>query len=159
MGRQYTSRPLRTRLPPLGRGGKGNQSVVDAAEDLNRGLRRVVVTQLVLTLLLAAGFFVFQDRPAGVAGALAACYGGAVTVLISVWLGWRMQRATRSARQMAAAGLGGLYLGNLTRYALAFVLLALGLGVLKLSPIPLVIAFVVTQFGFLSAACRPNYLR
>lgn len=131
----------------------------DAADEFNSGLRRVIVTQLLLTLLTAAGFFVFQDRPAGVADALAAGYGGAVTVLIGVWLGWRMKAATRTVRRMAAAGLGGLYLANLTRYALAFMLLAFGLGVLKLSPIPLVIAFVVTQFGFLSAAWRPKYLR
>ncbi len=131
----------------------------DAADEFNSGLRRVVVTQLLLTALLAAGFFVFHDRPTSVADALAACYGGTVTVLISAWLGWRMKVATRSARRMAAAGLGGLYLANLTRYALAFVLLAFGLGVLRLSPIPLVIAFVVTQFGFLSAACRPSFMR
>ncbi|MBI5613225.1 MAG: ATP synthase subunit I [Gammaproteobacteria bacterium] len=123
-----------------------------AADEFTSGLRRVVVTQLLLTALLAAGFFAFQDRSAG----LAAGYGGAVTALISAWLGWRMKTATRSARRMAVAGLGGLYLANLTRYALAFLLLAFGLGVLKLSPIPLVIAFVVTQFGFVSAAWRPK---
>ncbi len=75
----------------------------DAADEFNSGLRRVVVTQLLLTALLAAGFFVFHDRPTSVADALAACYGGTVTVLISAWLGWRMKVATRSARRMAAA--------------------------------------------------------
>jgi ATP synthase protein I len=122
--------------------------VVAATEDFTKGLSRVVVTQLLLTLLLAAGFFVFQDRPADTAGALAACYGGAVTIAITLWMAWWTQRTTRSARGLAAAGLGRLYLGNFTRYALAIGLLAIGLGVLKLAPLPLVVAFAVTQFGY-----------
>jgi len=128
--------------------------VVAATEDFTKGLSRVVVTQLLLTLLLAAGFFVFQDRPAGSAGALAACYGGAVTIAISLWIGWWTQRSIRSARGLAAAGLGRLYLGNLARYALAIGLLAIGLGALSLAPLPLVVAFAVTQFGYMANTQR-----
>jgi len=123
---------------------------VQACLQFTSGLYRVVVTQLLLTLLLAAGFFVFQERPAGVASALAAGYGGAITMAASLWLGWWTWRATRSARRAAAAGLAGLYLGNLTRYALVIGLLAFGLGVLRLSPLPLVLAFAVTQFGYMT---------
>lgn len=125
--------------------------MVAVNDDFIKGLSRVVATQLVLTLLLAAGFFVFQG---GSAGALAACYGGAVTVAISLWMAWWTQRVARSARDMATAGLGRLYLGNLARYALAIGLLAYGLGGLKLAPLPLVIAFAITQFGFVISARR-----
>ncbi len=128
--------------------------MVAATEDFTKGLSLVVVTQLLLTLLLAAGFFVFQDQPADTADALAACYGGAVTMAISLWLGWWTQRATRSASGLVAAGLGRLYLGNLTRYVLAIGLLAFGLGVLGLAPLPLVLAFAVTQFGYMATVRR-----
>ncbi len=128
--------------------------MVAATKDFTKGLSRVVVAQLLLTLLLAAGFFVFQDRPADTAGALAACYGGAVTIAISLWMAWWTQRTIRSARGLAVTGLGRVYLGNLTRYALATGLLAIGLGVFRLAPLPLVIAFAATQFGFMASACR-----
>ena len=128
--------------------------MVAATEDFTKGLSRVVVTQLLLTLLLAVGFFVFQDRPVSTAGAVAACYGGAVTIAISLWMAWWTQRTTRSARGLAAAGLGRLYLGNLARYALAIGLLAFGLGVLRLAPLPLVVAFAVTQFGYMATVQR-----
>lgn len=128
--------------------------MVAATEGFTKGLSRVVAAQLLLTLLLAAGFFVFQDRPADAADALAACYGGAITIVISLWMAWWTQRTTRSARGLATAGLGRLYLGNLTRYALAIVLLAIGLGVLRLAALPLVAAFAATQFGYMATVRR-----
>lgn len=128
--------------------------MVAATEGFTKGLSRVVAAQLLLTLLLAAGFFVFQDRPTDTADALAAGYGGAITIVISLWMAWWTQRSTRSVRGLATAGLGRLYLGNLARYALAIVLLAIGLGALKLAALPLVAVFAVTQFGYMANTRR-----
>lgn len=120
----------------------------DPAQPLRQDVRRVVLAQALLTLLVAAAF-AFRG---GGREALAACYGGAVTILISGWLGWRLRRV--GERAQAVADLGLLYSSAVMRYAAAIVLLALGLGALKLSPVPLVVAFGLAQFGFLASARR-----
>lgn len=120
----------------------------EPTQPLRRDVRRVVLAQALLTLLVAAAF-AFRG---GGREALAACYGGAVTILISGWLGWRLRRA--GERAQAVADLGLLYSSAVMRYAAAIVLLALGLGALKLSPAPLVVAFGLAQFGFLASARR-----
>ncbi|MBI3575686.1 MAG: ATP synthase subunit I [Gammaproteobacteria bacterium] len=120
----------------------------EPTQPLRRDVRRVVLAQALLTLLVAAAF-AFRG---GGREALAACYGGAVTILISGWLGWRLRRA--GERAQAVADLGLLYSSAMMRYAAAIVLLALGLGALKLSPVPLVVAFGLAQFGFLASARR-----
>lgn len=121
----------------------------DPATSLRQGVRRVVWAQALLTLVVAAAFAL----RGGPREALAAVYGGAVTILISAWLGWRLRRAGGQT-QTAAGGLSLLYSSAVLRYAAAIVLLALGFGVLKLSPVPLVIAFGLAQFGFLANARR-----
>jgi len=116
--------------------------------DLAATLRRVLWVQALLMLLVAAGFGVHG----GWREALAAGYGGAVTILISGWLGWRLRRV--GERTQAVANLGLFYSSAALRYAAAIALLALGLGPLGLSPLPLVTAFGLTQFGFLANAGR-----
>ncbi len=117
----------------------------DPATSLRQGVRRVVWAQALLTLVMALVFALRDGSRAG----LAAVYGGAVTMLISGWLGWRLRRAG-----VQAGGMAVLYSSAVLRYAAAIVLLALGLGVLKLSPLPLVAAFGLAQFGFLANARR-----
>ncbi len=120
----------------------------DPTPPLRRDVRRVVLAQALLTLLVAAAF-AFRG---GAREALAACYGGAVTILISGWLGWRLRRAGDGAPAAPTAVLGLLYSSAVMRYAAVVALLALGLGALKLSPLPLVVAFGLAQFGFLANA-------
>jgi ATP synthase protein I len=112
-----------------------------AAETLRKGVRRVIVFQALLTLLVAAGF----GYARGGQGFLSALYGGAVAVLLSAWLGRGVKRAV---------GLGSLYANALTRYAAAMLLLGIGMGVLKLTPLPLIVAFAVAQLGFLASVMR-----
>lgn len=108
-----------------------------AAEKLRKGVRRVLLFQVVLTLLVAAVFGIARGR----FDFLSALYGGAVAVLLSAWLGGGVLRST---------GLGSLYANMVTRYGAAVLFLGLGLGILKLAPLPLLVAFAVTQFGFLA---------
>lgn len=120
----------------------------DPAAPLRQGVRRVMLAQALLTLLVATGF----GLCGGWREALAAGYGGAVTILVSGWLGWRLRRA--GERTQAAAGLGLVYFSAALRYAAVIVLLVLGLGALGLSPLPLVVAFGLAQFGFLVSGGR-----
>lgn len=105
-------------------------------------------TQAALTVLVAAGFAIFG----GWSDALAALYGGGVTVFISAWQGWRLQHTSARRGQSAASELAGLYAGAVQRYAAVFVLLGFGLGVWRLAPLPVVVAFAVAQLGYLAGS-------
>ena len=106
-------------------------------EALRKGVRRVVSFQALLTLLVAAVFGYVRGR----AEFWSALYGGGTAILLSAWLGLGVWRAR---------GLGSLYANFITRYGIAVLCLGLGLGILKLAPLPLIAAFAVAQFGFLA---------
>ncbi|MCR4302102.1 MAG: hypothetical protein NUV51_10865 [Sulfuricaulis sp.] len=112
-----------------------------AAETLRKGVRRVLLFQALLTLLVAAVFGVARGRY----DFLSALYGGAVALLLSGWLGRGVLRA---------AGLGSLYANAITRYGAAMLFLGLGMGVIRLAPLPLIVAFAVAQLGFLAEMRR-----
>ncbi len=102
----------------------------------------MLLTQAALALLCAAAFAAVRAAP----DAIAALYGGGVALLISGWQAWRLRRVRG---QPGAHGLIWLYAGAVQRYVAVFVLLGIGLGVLRLAPLPLVVAFAVAQLGYL----------
>ncbi|HVS26903.1 MAG TPA: ATP synthase subunit I [Burkholderiales bacterium] len=103
-----------------------------------------MLSQIALTLLTAAAAFALQ----GSAAALAALYGGGVA-LIGTWLlGRRVSRTPETAQQGDAGSQLALYAGVFPRFFVTLVLLAVGIGGLKLAPIPLIIAFGLAQLGF-----------
>lgn len=110
-----------------------------AAAKLRKEVRRVLLFQALLTLLVAAVFGVARGRW----DFLSALYGGATAMLLSAWLGRGAARA---------AGLGSLFANAVTRYGAAVVLLGVGMSVLELTPLPLIVAFAVAQFGFMAGA-------
>jgi ATP synthase protein I len=119
-------------------------------EALRREARRIVVAQAVLTMCLAAGFGVWQ----GWGSVLAALYGGMITLLITAWLAWRLRRLTA---QTAGVGMAMIWSSAAVRYGAAAILVGAGVGVLKLAPLPLLVSFAITQFGFLaSPRMRPD---
>jgi ATP synthase protein I len=116
---------------------------------LSRGAIRVVVAQIVLTLLVASGF----GAARGLDDLVAALYGGMVMVLVTGWLAWRLRRAGSPAHS-PATGLGVIYSSWVARYMAVAMLLGAGLGYLKLMPLPLITTFVLTQLGFLAGLHR-----
>jgi len=117
---------------------------------VRQDVRRVLQAQVLLTLLIAAGFGFARGLPA----ALAALYGGAITIVITGWLARRVRQAGETATP--GAGLVVIYSSAVVRYAIVVVLVGTGLGALKLSPLPLLCAFAVTQFGFLANLYTPK---
>ena len=115
---------------------------------LIRGARQVLIAQVLLTLLLAAGF----GAVSGWAGLLAALYGGMVTTLITGWLAWRLRRVGQV--HDPAGGMAVIYSSWFLRYATVVVLLGAGLGYLKLLPLPLLVTFAITQLGFVASLRR-----
>jgi ATP synthase protein I len=116
-----------------------------AADVLRQSVRRVLLVQAVLTLLTGAAFFAVF----GGLAAFAALYGGAIA-LIGTWLlGRRVQRTPESPEAGHSGGQLALYAGVLPRFIVTLVLLGIGIGGLKLFPMPLITGFAVAQLGFL----------
>ncbi len=115
---------------------------------MDSGIRRVFVTQIVLCLLAGGVFALAQGAPA----AVAALYGGGVTLVGSLWLGRGVARAGASAHSAGTRSQWILYAGALQRFVVVLVLLAVGFGVLKLSPMALLGGFAAAQLGFLLGA-------
>ena len=116
-----------------------------AAVILRQGVRRVLLSQAVLTLLAGAAFLVSL----GEAAALAALYGGAVALLSTWLLGRRVQNIPETPTPGDASGQLALYTGILPRFIVTLAMLGIGIGGLKLFPLPLIVAFAVAQLGFL----------
>jgi len=114
-------------------------------DTLSRDTWRVLQAQTLLMLLISGGFGLAN----GLHEALAALYGGATTLLITGWLARRVRKAGQTAAP--GAGLVVIYSSAVLRYTAVVVLVGAGIGLLKLAPLPLLIAFAVTQFGFLAS--------
>jgi ATP synthase protein I len=109
---------------------------------LSRDARRVLWAQALMTLAVATGFALWQ----GMAAAIAASYGGAITLLLTGWLAWRLRRVTA---QNQGGTLAVIYSSAALRYVMMTLLIGTGIASLHLAPLPLLVTFAVTQFGFL----------
>ncbi|MHB8427954.1 MAG: ATP synthase subunit I [Acidiferrobacterales bacterium] len=123
---------------------------------LSGSIRRVLVAQLALAALVVIGCLVWYGWSGGRGAALAAAFGGGVALAGTWLLGRRVLRVGASAGDSAGDQIG-LYASAMTRFIATLVLLAAGIGWIKLAPVPLIAAFGLAQFGFLvnlSAARR-----
>ena len=110
--------------------------------------KRVLMAQALLVVVTTSIFAVVN----GQSDALAALYGGAITLVGSWWLSRRVRRAGDLAKDNPNAGVIALYGGAIERFVYVTAAFAIGLGALKLSVFPLMTAFVVAYLGFLVAA-------
>jgi ATP synthase protein I len=115
---------------------------------LSAGVQRTLLAQGLL-ILITAGIFLAYKGPTS---ATAVIYGGAIAMLIAALLGWRLQRAADAAGEAPEAQLQGsmqLYWGAMERFLIVGVGFAVGIAVIKLPPLPMIVAFAVAQLGFL----------
>lgn len=96
----------------------------------------VVVTAVTLSLVKSQEFF------------LATLYGGAIIIASTSYFGWRLRIATQSSDKQPAVNSVELFKGIFIRFVMVIVLLALGLGWLKLSPAGVLSGFIVAQLAF-----------
>ncbi|HXZ96059.1 MAG TPA: ATP synthase subunit I [Burkholderiales bacterium] len=115
-----------------------------AAEILSQSIRRVLLSQIALTVMTAGIAFALL----GSAEAAAASYGGGVALMSTWLLGRRVSRTPEIIRQGDTTSHLALYAGMLPRFIVTLALLALGIGWLKLAPMPLIVAFALAQLGF-----------
>ena len=106
--------------------------------------RWVISTQLIISIIIAA---VFLTK--GISESVAAMYGGAVSICISLLLLWGFQRANEAARVDPGKSMRILYMGAVQRFVLVIGLIALGIAVLKLDPVAVCVGFAIAQLGYL----------
>lgn len=115
-------------------------------QPFSTGMRRVLIAQTVLLITVATVFF----STTGQGAALAAAYGGAITLFGSWWTARRVNQAAVLARQLqASAGALALYGGAVQRYIFVLAALAIGFGLLMLPPLPLLAGFAISQLGYM----------
>lgn len=124
---------------------------------LYAALRRQLLLQVVLTTVVSL-LFLSVD---GFASGKGAAFGGLIAVantLIQLWHWWRFD--TRGQVGPAQNALL-IYRIAIERFASTLLLFALGLGVLKLAPLPLMSGFIAGQLvllimGFKNSGVRRN---
>ncbi|GAB4347154.1 MAG: hypothetical protein Kow006_06570 [Gammaproteobacteria bacterium] len=102
-------------------------------------LHRLLVTQVVLTIAVAAFYFALK----GGESAVAALFGGVIALTSSGILAWRARKTEQGKVLNAHQSMRVLIRSMLERYAAVAVLFGLGMGVLKLAPLPMLIGFAV----------------
>ncbi|MGE5319128.1 MAG: ATP synthase subunit I [Hyphomicrobiaceae bacterium] len=116
------------------------------------GARRVARTQA----LLAPAAALTGAAIAGFDAALAALYGVLVALAVSAVLVWR-ERQSMGHPEWDRHRLFKLFVRTgVERLVLLVGLLAVGLGALKLQPLPLLLGLALAQFAWLAAATSRN---
>ena len=112
--------------------------------------QRLLIAQIVLTSILALGWGIYSRY----LDAIAVVYGGVVSIVLA----WMHKRGVRKAEDVSLrdpkAGMLILFVSAVLRFILLIVLLGIGFGLMKLSPLPMLAGFVLAQLGFLFVARR-----
>ncbi|PIE00934.1 MAG: hypothetical protein CSA79_01720 [Thiothrix nivea] len=109
---------------------------------------------LVIQLLLVLGGVVVSWIYLGNTAILPAFYGGAVALANAMLLSERVKKAGEIAETSPQSSVNSLYLGVAQRFVFVLVALGIGLGVLKLLPMPLLGTFMVAQLAYVLAGTR-----
>ncbi len=121
---------------------------------MRRVVRRLFVIQLALTLIIALSYLIFQSLN----GFFAAIYGGSITLTGTLLMAWRISRAGEAGSKEKQQGYIEIYAGVVQKFILTLVLMAVGMGVLKLDPLAVLVGFAVTQFSFIANKVDTRYL-
>ncbi|MDH5648264.1 MAG: ATP synthase subunit I [Gammaproteobacteria bacterium] len=116
-------------------------------DSLQRDILRVLVAQAILVLIVVLVVMAI----AGIGAVFSVIYGGSVTLAGTWWMGRRVAQAAELARDNSAGSALAVYGGAIQRFIFVLVALAIGMGALKLAPLPLLAGFVISQAGYLAA--------
>lgn len=114
---------------------------------MRSGMRNIIIAQLILTAVVAVAFLFWQ----GQIQALSAVYGGVIVLLNGLLLARRVRRMTSAEGSNVALS---MYMGAGQRFVFTLAAFAIGMGLLKLPPLPMIAAFAAAQFGLVLAAQR-----
>lgn len=85
---------------------------------------------------------------------MAALYGGGVALMNTWMLGRRVQRAGHVVADNAQLAMVLLYVSAVLRFVFILIALAVGLSVLKLTPLPMIATFIGAQLAFMIASLQ-----
>ena len=105
-------------------------------------MRNILIAQLILTPVVAA-VFLFMGK----AQALAALYGGGISIVNSLLMARRILRANEVLSRDPVRDVRSMYLGAMERFAVTLGALALGMGWLRLEPVALLVGFASAYLG------------
>lgn len=120
--------------------------------------RRILITQIFLVATVAGGFL----YTAGWQSAAAVLYGSLIVVLNHRMQVWQLTRADRIAGRNAERNMRYLYRCAAEKFVAAVALLAIGIGLLRLGPLPLLSGYLIAQFAmvyqwFLESSARRKH--
>lgn len=117
------------------------------------GIRKVALAQAGLAPIAALAGWMF----AGIGAGLAVLYGVLVAAAVSAVLVWR-ERQSMLHPEWDQHRLFKVFIrAGIERLVLLAGLLIVGLGVLKLSPLPMMVGLVLAQFAWLAAATTARH--
>ena len=119
---------------------------------ISTGTRRAALAQAALAPLAALATGVF----AGIDAGLAMLYGVLSALAVSFVLVWRERQSMRHPEWDQHRLYGVFVRASAERLGVLVGLLFIGLGVLKLMPLPLLLGLVLAQFAWLAAAVGRN---
>lgn len=114
---------------------------------MSSALRNVVIAQVFLIAAVAIAAFIWRGQE----WAVSALFGGAIVLVNSFLLALRVKRADRLEGGSVALT---MYAGAAQRFVVTLVGFGIGMGLLKLAPLPMLIAFAAAQLGYMIAAKR-----
>ena len=111
---------------------------------------KVLITQSFVILTLALVYAVLVD----IGSALGASFGGCIALANGLLLYWRYKRGGRHPHADPNRHLRSFFASTIERLFVVAVLFAVGIGVLKLTPLPLLLGFIAGQAALLIAGLR-----
>ena len=118
------------------------QSATNSA--FSHTLRKILLVQIGLVLIAAAVLTLVKGQEFFIA----TLYGGAVVIVSTAYFGWRLKIATEVVDNTPTVNSVELFKGVFIRFLIVIVLLALGLGWLKLQPVGILSGFIVAQLAY-----------
>ena len=118
------------------------QSVANNA--FSHALRKILLVQTGLVFVTAVALSLLKGQEF----LLATLYGGAVIIVSTIYFGWRLKIETEAVDNRPTVNSVELFKGIFIRFLMVIVLLALGLGWLKLQPAGILSGFIVAQLAF-----------
>ena len=115
-----------------------------AASQVQLNARKVMGLQIAIAALAAVVFGIVE----GGMPAVAAFFGGMISVSVSWLLRHGVLKAAEVAKDDPTKSMLVLYMGAVQRFVLVLVLFGLGLGLLKLDPLATVIGFGAAQVAY-----------
>ena len=105
---------------------------------------KVIALQAAITAVVGAICYSTQG-----ASALAGVgFGGGLAIIHAWLLGRKVRQATDAAKRQPGSETTVLYIGAIQRFVVTLVGFGIGIGLLKLAPVPLLIAFAAAQAVF-----------